>query len=199
MPEPDRVMAERFHAIVERTAPSLAPRLWYEMPAYAKDGKVLCFFQSAQGGNGDHGPSTVWRMSRSGAIPMDNVHKLVTSYCIKGVSTVVYPVSDLSRAKALFSRLLGVEPAYDDSRYVGFTAPEGDDPVPLLGLDPNGKRRGMTGATPFWEVDDIEAAVASLTESGATLVEDVHDVGDGGLVAILADADGNMIGLDQAP
>ncbi|MBS3957562.1 MAG: DUF1801 domain-containing protein [Clostridiales bacterium] len=47
MPEPDRMMAERFHSIIERTAPSLTPRMWYGMPAYAKDGKVLCFFQSA--------------------------------------------------------------------------------------------------------------------------------------------------------
>lgn len=47
MPEPDRAIAMRFHSIVERTAPSLTPRLWYGMPAYAKDGKVLCFFQSA--------------------------------------------------------------------------------------------------------------------------------------------------------
>lgn len=47
MPEHDRAMATRFHSIVERTAPSLKPRLWYGMPAYTKDGKVLCFFQSA--------------------------------------------------------------------------------------------------------------------------------------------------------
>ena len=47
MPEHDRMMAERFHSIVERTAPSLKPRLWYGMPAYSRDGKVLCFFQSA--------------------------------------------------------------------------------------------------------------------------------------------------------
>lgn len=47
MPDHDRAMAERFHAIVERTAPSLTPRLWYGMPAYAKDGKVLVFFQGA--------------------------------------------------------------------------------------------------------------------------------------------------------
>ena len=47
MPEHDREMAERFHSIVERTGPSLKPRLWYGMPAYTKDGKVLCFFQSA--------------------------------------------------------------------------------------------------------------------------------------------------------
>jgi uncharacterized protein YdhG (YjbR/CyaY superfamily) len=47
MPEPDRAMAERLHAIVKASAPSLAPKTWYGMPAYAKDGKVLCFFQSA--------------------------------------------------------------------------------------------------------------------------------------------------------
>jgi uncharacterized protein YdhG (YjbR/CyaY superfamily) len=48
MPEADRAMAERFHAIVRASAPDLAPRTWYGMPAYAKDGKVVCFFQSAQ-------------------------------------------------------------------------------------------------------------------------------------------------------
>ena len=48
MPEPDRAMAERLHALIKRTAPTLSPRTWYGMPAYAKDGKVVCFFQSAQ-------------------------------------------------------------------------------------------------------------------------------------------------------
>ena len=48
MPEPDRAMAERLHAIVKAKAPALSPRTWYGMPAYAKDGKVVCFFQSAQ-------------------------------------------------------------------------------------------------------------------------------------------------------
>jgi uncharacterized protein YdhG (YjbR/CyaY superfamily) len=48
MPEPDRAMAERLHAIITASAPALSPRLWYGMPAYAKDGKVVCFFQSAQ-------------------------------------------------------------------------------------------------------------------------------------------------------
>ena len=47
MPEPDRTMAERLHAIIKASAPALSPRLWYGMPAYAKDGKVVCFFQSA--------------------------------------------------------------------------------------------------------------------------------------------------------
>ena len=47
MPEPDRVIAERLHEIVETTVPVLSPKLWYGMPGYAKDGKVVCFFQSA--------------------------------------------------------------------------------------------------------------------------------------------------------
>ncbi len=47
MPEPDRVMAERIHAVVKAHAPELSPKLWYGMPAYAKDGKIVCFFQSA--------------------------------------------------------------------------------------------------------------------------------------------------------
>lgn len=47
MPEPDRAMAERIHAIIRATAPQLSPRLWYGMPAYAKDDKVVCFFQGA--------------------------------------------------------------------------------------------------------------------------------------------------------
>src|ERR671937_231367 len=48
MPEADRIMAERLHEIVKATAPDLSPRTWYGMPAYAKNGKVVCFFQSAQ-------------------------------------------------------------------------------------------------------------------------------------------------------
>jgi len=48
MPESDRAMAERLHAIVKASAPALSPRTWYGMPAYAQEGKVVCFFQSAQ-------------------------------------------------------------------------------------------------------------------------------------------------------
>lgn len=47
MPEPDRTLGERIHAIIKTNAPTLAPKTWYGMPAYAKDGKVLCFFQAA--------------------------------------------------------------------------------------------------------------------------------------------------------
>jgi uncharacterized protein YdhG (YjbR/CyaY superfamily) len=48
MPAPDRAMAKRLHAIVKASAPALSPKTWYGMPAYAKDGKVVCFFQSAE-------------------------------------------------------------------------------------------------------------------------------------------------------
>ena len=48
MPEPERAMGERLHAVIKASAPALSPRLWYGMPAYAKDGKIVCFFQSAQ-------------------------------------------------------------------------------------------------------------------------------------------------------
>ncbi|HJY66366.1 MAG TPA: DUF1801 domain-containing protein [Streptosporangiaceae bacterium] len=48
MNEPDRVVGERLHAIIKASAPALSPKLWYGMPAYAQDGKIICFFQSAQ-------------------------------------------------------------------------------------------------------------------------------------------------------
>jgi uncharacterized protein YdhG (YjbR/CyaY superfamily) len=48
MPEPERAMAERLHAIIRASAPALSPKTWYGMPAYARDGNVVCFFQSAQ-------------------------------------------------------------------------------------------------------------------------------------------------------
>ena len=48
MPESDRALGERLHAVIKASAPALSPRLWYGMPAYAKDGKVVCFFQAAQ-------------------------------------------------------------------------------------------------------------------------------------------------------
>ena len=48
MPEPDRAMGMRLHAVIKASAPALSPKLWYGMPAYAREGKVVCFFQSAQ-------------------------------------------------------------------------------------------------------------------------------------------------------
>jgi uncharacterized protein YdhG (YjbR/CyaY superfamily) len=48
MPKPDRTLGKRLHAVIKASAPALSPKLWYGMPAYAKDGKIVCFFQSAE-------------------------------------------------------------------------------------------------------------------------------------------------------
>ncbi|MGX4693998.1 VOC family protein [Streptomyces sp. JNUCC 63] len=109
-----------------------------------------------------------------------------------GLKTIVYPVKDLDRAKALFRALLEVEPYADEPYYVGFKD-AGQD----VGLDPNGHAQGMTGPVPYWHVDDIRARLAALLEAGAELLQDVRDVGGGRLIASVKDADGNLVGLVQ--
>ncbi|MET8409622.1 VOC family protein [Streptomyces sp. NPDC005195] len=109
-----------------------------------------------------------------------------------GLKTIVYPVKDLARAKALFSGLLGAEPYADTAYYVGFKD-AGQD----VGLDPNGHAKGMTGPVPFWHVDDIRASLAGLLEGGAETLQDVQDVGGGRLIASVKDPDGNLVGLLQ--
>jgi predicted enzyme related to lactoylglutathione lyase len=110
----------------------------------------------------------------------------------EGLKTIIYPVVDLAKATALFTQLLGVEPAMQAPYYVGFEA--GGQHV---GLDPNGHKSGMTGPVPFWHVDDIRKTIQSLLDAGAVVRQDAKDVGGGRLVASLADPDGNAIGLIQ--
>jgi predicted enzyme related to lactoylglutathione lyase len=109
-----------------------------------------------------------------------------------GMNTVIFPVTDLDAAKAVFTRLLGVAPQMDQPYYVGFGL--GDQHV---GLDPHGHAKGMTGPLGYWHVDDIATVVASLVAAGATVVQPAHDVGGGTLVATLGDPDGNPIGVRQ--
>jgi predicted enzyme related to lactoylglutathione lyase len=109
-----------------------------------------------------------------------------------GLKTIVYPVKDIDRAKALFTALLGVEPYADQPYYVGFKD-AGQD----VGLDPNGHAKGLTGPVPYWHVDDIRARLAALVEAGAEVLQDVQDVGGGRLIASVKDADGNLVGLLQ--
>lgn len=109
-----------------------------------------------------------------------------------GLTTVIYPVKDLDRAKALFSALLGTEPYADSAYYVGFKD-AGQD----VGLDPHGHAKGMTGPVPYWHVSDIRSTLAALIGAGAETLQDVHDVGGGMLIASVKDADGNLIGLKQ--
>lgn len=110
----------------------------------------------------------------------------------EGIQTVIYPVMDLARAKAMFTALLGVEPVMDEPYYVGYRV-AGQD----IGLDPHGHSKGMTGPLAYWTVADIKASLQGLLDGGAETVQDVQDVGGGKLIASAKDADGNPIGLVQ--
>jgi predicted enzyme related to lactoylglutathione lyase len=108
----------------------------------------------------------------------------------QGINTIVYPVNNLEQAKALFTALLGTEPYVDAPYYVGYKV-SGQD----IGLDPNGHKHGMT---PYYDVDDIRATLQSLLDAGAQLIQDVQDVGGGKQIAVVKDANGNVIGLSQS-
>jgi uncharacterized protein YdhG (YjbR/CyaY superfamily) len=81
MPEPDRSMAERLHAIIKASAPVLSPKTWYGMPAYAKDGKVVCFFQSA-----DKFKSRYATLGFSDSANLDDGAMWPTSFALKELS-----------------------------------------------------------------------------------------------------------------
>jgi predicted enzyme related to lactoylglutathione lyase len=110
----------------------------------------------------------------------------------QGIKTVLHPVSDLARAKAVYAALLGVPPQTDSSYYVGFEA-AGQQ----IGLVPGGGPQGMTSPVAYWHVPDIEAKLTEVTAAGATVKEPPHDVGGGRLVATVTDPDGNVLGLLQ--
>ncbi len=112
----------------------------------------------------------------------------------EGVKTILVPVSDIKKAKALYSALLGAAPQHDASYYVGFDT-EGQH----IGLVPGGGPQGMTNLVAYWHVSDIEAKLSDVTAAGGTLKEAVRDVGGGRLVATFTDADGNELGLLQDP
>ena len=112
----------------------------------------------------------------------------------QGISTIIYPVKDIARAKKLYSTFLGVEPYADQAYYVGFRI--GDQEI---GLDPNGHSQGMTGPLGYVHVEDIKKSLKSLLTAGAKVHQDVKDVGGGRLIASVKDADGNIIGLIQDP
>src|SRR5436305_14481362 len=100
-----------------------------------------------------------------------------------GMQTIIFPVTDLDRAKAVYGALLGVPPSVDAPYYVQY-----DVDGLQIGLDPNGHKQGLTGPIPFWSVDDIEKAMRTLIDAGAQQVQPVRDVGGGMLVASVTDA-----------
>ena len=116
----------------------------------------------------------------------------MTASSTQGVKTVLHPVSDLAKAKAVYTALLGVPPQADESYYVGFEA-AGQH----IGLVPGGGPQGMTSPVAYWHVPDIEAKLAEVTAAGAIVKEPVRDVGRGRLVATVTDPDGNVLGLLQ--
>jgi predicted enzyme related to lactoylglutathione lyase len=107
-----------------------------------------------------------------------------------GIRTVIYPVDDLARAKALFAVLTGAEPVVDAPYYVQY-----DVDGQSIGLDPHGHRHGQAGPVAYWHVDDVAKSLAALVEAGAEVVQEPTDVGGGMQIALAKDADGNLIGL----
>jgi predicted enzyme related to lactoylglutathione lyase len=118
----------------------------------------------------------------------------MTDASTEGIKTVLHPVSDLEKAKPVYSALLGQPPQHDAPYYVGF-----DVAGQHIGLVPGGGPQGMTTPVAYWHVPDIEARLAEVTAAGATVKEPAHDVGGGRLVASFTDPDGNVLGLLQDP
>ena len=110
------------------------------------------------------------------------------------LSTVLYPVKDLDKAKATFTALFGVEPHVDSKYYVGYEV-DGHE----IGLIPNGYDQGMTGPEPYFDVEDINATLIALQGTGAEVLQEPTDVAGGLLVAKLRDTQGNLIGVKQLP
>jgi predicted enzyme related to lactoylglutathione lyase len=115
----------------------------------------------------------------------------MTTSTTQGIKTVLHPVTDVAKAKPVYTALLGVEPMADAPYYVGYEA-EGQQ----IGLVPNSD---MASPVAYWHVDDIEAKLAEVIAAGATLKEAPHDVAAGRLVASFTDPDGNVLGLIQDP
>ncbi len=107
----------------------------------------------------------------------------------QGISTIIYPVKDIDKAKAFFRDLLGIEPYADAPYYVGFKVGNQD-----IGLDPHGHTEGMTA---YYHVDDIRKSLKVLVDTGSQILQEVKDVGGGRLIASVRDADRNIIGLIQ--
>jgi predicted enzyme related to lactoylglutathione lyase len=107
----------------------------------------------------------------------------------QNIKLIVYPAKDLEGAKALFGKFLGVKPYADAAYYVGYRL--GDLEV---GLDPHGQ-----AVIAYIDVADIKATLPTLLEAGATMHQDIKDVGRGLLIAQVKDANGNVLGLRQSP
>jgi predicted enzyme related to lactoylglutathione lyase len=109
-----------------------------------------------------------------------------------GLRTQTFPVDDVGAAKAWYTKILGAGPYFDEPYYVGFNVAGYE-----LGLVPKGD--GDVQPRSYWGVPDAKAAVAELIEHGATLDEEIQDVGDGILVATVRDPSGHIFGVIENP
>lgn len=114
----------------------------------------------------------------------------------QGLRTVIYRVTDLSRARDWYRKAFGIEPYFDEPFYVGFNIGGYE-----LGLHPNASNEVAVGnnTVTYWGVPDIVAAHERLIEHGASPREAITDVGEGIKVAAVADPFGNLIGIIENP
>ena len=113
----------------------------------------------------------------------------------QGLRTVIYHVDDLNKAKAWYTKVLGVKPYFDEPFYVGFNVGGFE-----LGLDPDMKSvtKG-NNVIAYWGVKDIDASYQKVLELGAQPQSQVQEVGDGIRVATVTDPFGNVVGLIENP
>ena len=109
-----------------------------------------------------------------------------------GIKIVLHPVSDLEKAKAVYTALLGLEPQADAPYYVGY-----DTGGQHIGLVPKGGPQSMDSPVAYWAVADIEQKLAEVTAAGAVVKEPAREVGPGRRVATVTDPDGNVLGIVQ--
>lgn len=109
-----------------------------------------------------------------------------------GIRTVIYPAPDLAAAKAWWTKVLGIEPYFDEPFFVGFS-PGGYE----FGLDPNADP--AAGAVSYWGVPDVDVAYAELVSAGATPRDPVTEVGDGIRLGTVTDAVGSIVGVIENP
>jgi predicted enzyme related to lactoylglutathione lyase len=108
---------------------------------------------------------------------------------IKGLRSVIYPVSDLEKAKNWYSNVLNIQPYFEEPFYIGFNVGGYE-----LGLLPDGKS-GIDGSQAMWGVDDIESVYNRMIDNGAVEIEKINDVGGGIKIASVLDPFGNRFGL----
>jgi len=111
----------------------------------------------------------------------------------RGISLIVYPVTDLSASKSFYRTLLGVDPYVDGSYYVGFRTGQLE-----VGLDPNARGRGISSPIGYVDVADISKALKSLIDAGAQALQPATEVGGGLRIATVKDRDGNILGVRQS-